>query len=123
MMRPSRLVVGTGNLAPLALRGSNTCRSGFVRPFVVVSPYKAQVPDCVLFGECPHGIYNKYDMGRKRKHPRIEDLIRISVHRRIVNKDTRSIRDRDGNRFDFVDETGGQTEKQFLVVYVNESRT
>jgi len=31
---------------------------------------------------------------------RIEDLIRINVHRRITNQDTTPIYDKDGNRFD-----------------------
>lgn len=80
------------------------------------------MPAYVLLPKWRPGIYDKYWMGRKRNRPRIEDLIRINVHKRIVNRDNRPLFDCDGTRFDFVDETDDDG-NQFLVVYVNGSRT
>jgi hypothetical protein len=53
---------------------------------------------------------------------RIEDLIRINVHRRIINKDTGSIIDRNGQNIDFIDEVNDDG-KPVLAVYINDNRT
>jgi hypothetical protein len=57
--------------------------------------------------------------GRKRIHPRIEELIRIDIQALVNNRPwaRSSVIDKDGNRLEFVDEMVGT--EQRLVVYVN----
>src|SRR6266568_188682 len=57
--------------------------------------------------------------GAKRKRPRIEELIKISIHDLITNKPwaRTSYFDNDGNRIEFVDEI--VRDEQRLTVYIN----
>jgi len=57
--------------------------------------------------------------GAKRKRPRVEELIKISVHALVTNKSWANnlIVDREGNRLEFVDQMVG--DEQRLVLYIN----
>src|SRR5215813_5370992 len=59
----------------------------------------------------------------QRKRPRIEELIKISVHHLITNKPGAKhvIVDREGNRLEFVDQMIG--DEQRLVLYINKKQS
>jgi hypothetical protein len=61
--------------------------------------------------------------GAKRRHPRVEELIKIPIHDLITNKPwaRTSYVDNDGNRFHFIDEI--VRDEQRLTVYINGLQT
>lgn len=60
--------------------------------------------------------------GRKRLHPRVEELIEIDIQALVTNKPgaRHTAYDVDGNRIDFVDETS--SDQFVMAVYINRVR-
>jgi len=63
-----------------------------------------------------------HNCGRKRLHPRVEELVEINVQALVTNKPDakHTAYDIDGNRIDFIDEMSG--EQMVLAVYINKVR-